>query len=465
MNMDISQAPRTALDLRLEQNLSHQQIQALELLTAPVCELQSIINAELERNPVLEADFEQPEAHDDDAWLDHLLRLSEDTRYVCGTRPMMTAEDEERRQHFFDSATYEERLHDRLMKELLFLGLDEKVMGICEIIVCSLNNDGYITSHEADIAMAAGCTVMEVRSTVELVQGLNPPGIAARDLRERLLLQLDRSGRRDSIAWRIVANHLDDLAKNLLPKIARALQLTLPELKVAIAEIQGLNPHIVTEEASPWDYVREEIIVSEDDYGDLALQVCNDHLPSLRISQQYRELLHDPRTAEDVRDYIKQKVRAAAYLISSVIQRQSTIDKIAHVILDVQQQFFREGQNAMKPLTMAQVAERAGVHETTISRTVADKFLRCKWGIFPMKHFFSSGFTNANGEEVSSVAVKSAIRRLIDAEDATDPLSDSQLVSLLAGQGLKVARRTIAKYRESIGIPASNLRKQYCTVA
>ena len=462
MNITISQTPQEVLDLRLEQTMSHQQIQALEMLTAPVMELSSIINREIESNPVLEAEFEQPDiATDDEVWLDHLMKLSDDNRYVCGTRSYSSPEDEERRQHFFESATYEPRLHERLLQELHFLDLTAAQQDRCEVVISSLDNDGFLTSHEADLAMVAGCSLPDVHAAIDIIQNLNPAGVGARDLRERLLLQLDRQGRRDTTTWHAVHDHLEDIGKNLLPKVARKLRISITELHQVIEDIKGLNPHISNEEVGPGDYVREEITIIEDD-GLIDLRVNNDYLPSLRISKQYKALLNDPNTPPDVREWVKNKIRSAAYLINSVLQRQSTIERISRVIMDVQADFFRYGHDYMKPLTMAQVADIVGVHETTVSRAVAEKYLRCKYGLFPLKHFFSSGFVTEEGREVSSVAVKNAIRRLIEGEDAEKPLSDSQLAKELKEKGLNVARRTVAKYRESMNISSSSLRKAYC---
>lgn len=462
MHMHISQSLNASLDLRLEQSFNHQQIQALELLTAPVFELETIINRELESNPALEEDFEEPEVRDDDeAWLDYLLKLDDEQRYVCGSRPRYTEEDEERRQHFMESATYQETLQDQLMAELNLMELDEDALAHVELVVYCLDDDGFLRSHPADLAMVAGCSTDQLEDAIQRVQALNPAGVAARDLRERLMLQLERQQRQDSLAYQIVAHCLDDLGKNLLPKIARRFKVDLDDVQDAIEEIQGLAPHLSEATCASAAYVREELEVIEED-GELILHVKNDFLPSLRISPQYREMLANPELPADARDYLKQKVRSAAFMINSILQRQSTIERIARAILAVQEDFFLHGPSAMKPLTMAQVAEAAQVHETTVSRAVAEKYLRCKFGLYPLKHFFSSGYTAADGSTVSSVAVRNAIRQLVESEDSEHPYSDGELASRLADNGLKVARRTVAKYRESINIPASNLRRTYC---
>ena len=461
MHMTLSQGLREVADLRLEQSLNHQQIQALELLAAPITEMQSLIAREVESNPALEEDFAEPAMRDDEVWLDQLLSLSQEQRYVCGSRPRHSREDEEQRDRFFESATYSPTLHEALSAELRQLDLREDLAELCELVICSLDRDGYLRTHDADLAMVAGCDMAAVGKAVTIVQTLSPAGVGARNLQERLLRLLERRQRQDSLAYRVVATALDEVARNLLPRVARRFGVSLPALQEAIAEIRGLPPHLSVEEASPLDYVTEEVEVREDEGGELHLVMRNDYLPSLRISKAYREMLTREDTPPEAREYLKRKVTSAAFLISSVLQRQTTIERIVQVIVAVQQDFFRHGPDRMKPLTMAQVAEQAGVHETTVSRAVADKYLRCRAGLFPIKHFFSSGYTSADGESVSSVAVRNAIRRLVDEEAPEHPLSDSQLAVELQQQGLLVARRTVAKYRESIGIQASNLRRSF----
>jgi RNA polymerase sigma-54 factor len=253
---------------------------------------------------------------------------------------------------------------------------------------------------------------------------------------------------------------LEDLAANRLPQIAKKLGVSIDELKESIEEIQSLQPRISTEPVSPHEYIHEEVVVACED-GEPIAKIKHDYLPNLFISKKYRDLLNDSNTSREARDYIKDKLRAGVFLINSIIQRQTTIKKIVDDIVRVQRVFFLAGAEHMKPMTMLQVAERLGIHETTVSRAVSGKYLRCSQGLLPLKYFFSTGYEGEDGTSVSNNVIKDAIRRLVDAEDGYSPLSDSRIATLLKKQGYGVARRTVAKYRESMGILPSNLRRQY----
>jgi RNA polymerase sigma-54 factor len=238
------------------------------------------------------------------------------------------------------------------------------------------------------------------------------------------------------------------------------MRITIGHLKEILEQIQALNPRLEPGHVQPSEYVTEEVRVFEGENG-LQVQMNNDNLPNLFISNQYRQLLNDPDTPKDVKDYVKEKIRAGVFMINSIIQRQTTIRKIVMAIVSVQEDFFKYGMDHLKPLIMAQVAKQVGVHETTVSRAVAGKYLRCKYGLLSLRQFFSTGYQANDGRLVSNTVVKQTIRQLIDEEDGAKPLSDSQIAKMLNEQGYKVVRRTVAKYRENMGILASNLRRQY----
>lgn len=466
--MDIIQKQNMVQSLRQEQVMTHQQIQALEMLFLPVLELQTMIDAEIEKNPVLDTeephDVDLPEISDDsDDWIEKILKLDEENRYIK-SKPASrnTQEDEEKRKHYLESITSEKTFQELLIEQLRFLDLDPETYSCCEAVISGLDDDAYLTSHPADLAMASGKSLELIGRAIETVQKLDPPGVAAANLKERLLLQLERKGKKDSITYRAVEEHLDDIAANHLPQVARKLKITLDELKEIIREIQGLNPRLVTEEVSPHEYVQPEVEIFEDEKsGELRVKVLNEYLPSLYISRQYKDLLKDPSTPKETRDYIKEKLHSGVFLINSIIQRQSTIKRIANAIAEFQKDFFLKGTEHMKPLTMAKIAEIVGIHETTVSRAVAGKHAKCKYGLLPLRHFFSTGYESEDGTSVSKNVVKNAIKRIIDTEDPFSPMSDSQIVEQLREEGFKVARRTVAKYRESMNILPSNLRRQY----
>jgi len=453
--------------MRQEQVMTHHQIQALELLFQPVLELQSTINSEIEKNPVLETDFdEDPDPKelaggDDEEWLEKVLKLDEESRYIRGrSLGKVSQEDEERRQHYLDSITEEVTFQQSLLEQLNFLDIEDSLHDCCEVVVSGLDDDGYLKSHPADLAMAAGAKMELVSKAIETVQQLDPPGVAAKDLKERLLIQLSRKGLADSLAYKAVRDHLDDIGGNRLPQVAKKMGIEMDELKDAIEVIQSLSPRLVAEPVSPHEYIREEVDIVEEG-GELKVKMNNEYLPSLRISSQYRDLLKSSDTPKDTRDYIKEKVRAGVFLINSVLQRQTTIRKIVSAIVEWQAEYFLSGASHLKPMTMAQIAEKAGIHETTVSRAVAGKHLRCKHGLIPMRSFFSTGYEAEDGSIVSNNVVKDVIKEMVGAEDPYKPMSDSEIADELKKKGYNVARRTVAKYREVLGIPPSNIRRQY----
>ncbi len=469
--MDFKQQQSISQSMRQEQTMSHQQIQALEMLNVPVLELDALVLKELEKNPVLateESELSKKEraeavTTENEEWLDKILKLDEGTRYIRSRGPIgNNPDDEEKRQHFLDSFTVENTLQDVLLEQLRFLDLEPTLKECCETIISGLDDDGYLSSHPADLAMVAGVSIETIEEAIKIVQSFEPTGVAARNLQERLLLQLQKDGREDTPLYTLIENYLEDIARNHLPQVAKKMRISLEELKELVAELKMLNPTLPLESSvSPHEYVSEEVTVYEDEDGELKIKLHNEHLPSLFISKKYRDLLEDPNTTKETADYIKGKLKAGTFLINSIIQRQTTIKKIMSTIVELQRDFFLKGKEYLKPMTMAQVAERVGIHETTVSRAVANKYLRCKYGLLPIRQFFSSGYTSDEGEEISKNTVQDAIKRLIDQEDKKKPLSDSKIVKLLEADGIKVARRTVAKYRDLMNILPSNLRREY----
>jgi len=459
--------------LRQEQTMTHHQIQALEMLFAPAMELSSIISGEIEKNPVLEVEAESYEKLeledvnneevdkkvDSDEWVEKIIQL-ESSSPTNRMQAPIKAESQERR-HFLDSLTTSKTLHDHLSEQLMYMELNDEQRSCCETIISGLDDDGYLCSHPADLCMVTGDSLEDLKEAISIVQQLEPTGVGAANLQERLLIQLKSSGKGESLTYRAIAEHLDDIAANRLPKVAKALNITMTELHQVISEIQSLTPHISNSiPIKPQDYVEAEVEILEEN-GALKVKLDNQRVPTLKISAHYKKMLTDPALQKDAKDYIKSKINGGVFLINSLMQRQSTIEKVTKAITSKQEKFFREGMAHLKPLTMSQIAEDSGVHETTVSRAVAGKFLRCKYGLFPLRFFFTPGYTSADGNSISNATVKKAIKEIINKEDPRKPLSDSQLAELLKEQGLKVARRTVAKYRESLSILPSNLRRQY----
>jgi len=470
---DMRQSQVYSPDLQQQQTMTHQQIQSLEMLAAPAMELYPMIREEMEKNPLLdvesseeprelleESSTEDPTGTEEDEWIEKLLELDGRFQSLPPAPRQATPDEDERRRHYFDSIAVERSLREDVEAQLSFLDLSADMRELCELIVSGVDDEGYHTSHPADLAMATGESMETVEKAIGIVQSLEPVGVAARDLRERFLIQLARKGMEDTLTYRVVAEHLDDIGNNRLPTLARKLHLHVDELEAVVQDVRQLTPFIVADEHTLPDYVQEEGVVEEKS-GRLEVRMNASCLPHLRLSNHYRQLLGDPSTPPDVREYIRRKTQAAAHVIGSLAQRQTTLERIIQTIVDVQGEFFRYGREHMKPLTMGQVADRIGVHETTVSRGVAGKYVRCRHGLIPLKDFFTAGYEDETGKTVSNTVVKEKILALVKGEDPKAPLSDVRIADELERQGLKVARRTVTKYREAMKILPSNKRRRY----
>lgn len=460
--------------------LAPQLRQSLEMLQAPVLELRTMIRAELDKNPTLEEvspettqievepnagppvedqkslDFRKEFeilARLDDEWRDYFFQEKEGRPY--------TSDDQERRDFLIESITQKESLQEHLLQQLALAELNESDRALGEVIVGSINDDGYLTTGVEELAATAGADVAHMQDILAVVQDFDPPGVGARDLRDCLLFQLDRLGKGDSLAARMVASQLERLAGRKLQDIARALKVPVEEVQAAANFIATLDPkpgRAYSAENSP--YVTPEVVVKKVD-GKYLVLMNDDDLPRLRISKYYRSLMNDTDTGREVRDYIQERVRSSAFLIRSIHQRQNTIFRIASEIVRVQTDFLDNGITHLKPLTMAEVAAAVGLHETTISRAVAAKHMQTPQGVFEMKYFFTPGLKTDDGSVVSNKTVKDAIQTLVQGEDPANPLSDQEILETLTKRGIQLARRTVAKYRIALKIPPSHMRRQF----
>ncbi len=453
----------------LKQVIGPQMQQSLQILQAPAMELRQIIQQEMTVNPVLEVEapevsLEDTKAEDPDDDIAVLSQLDEEWReYYAQTRAQTaprTSDDDERRRFLMDSITAQTTLQEHLLTQLNLLDLrDPKTRESCEFIIGNINDDGFLHTKLEELSMRHGLPIEELQKSKAIVQGFEPAGVGAENLGECLMLQLERRGRKNSLAYRIVEHHLDDLAHKRYTVLARKLAAPPEQISRAVEQIASLDPR-PTQGYAPMNnhYVTPDIFVERGSGGYVAVMNQSD-LPQLRISNAYKDLLARPGTADDARSYIRDKIRGAKFLIRSVAQRQQTIQKIAAEILKHHREFFDKGPSHLKPLNMATVAEIVGVHETTVSRAIAGKYIQTPHGVFELKYFFTSGVRNDAGEDVSNTAVKNSMSEIFKTEPPQKPFSDEQLVKLLKERGIKVARRTVAKYREAMGVLPSHLRK------
>ncbi|PYI88579.1 MAG: RNA polymerase sigma-54 factor [Verrucomicrobia bacterium] len=489
--------------MMLSQVLAPQLQQSLALLQAPTLELKALVEQELQQNPVLEelptgqleptdkaeaaaesaqdsidpteppadvmydpalekarngpvddfqAEFEKLTQLDQE-WRDHFAQTNIPTR--------RSEEDEEKRQFMFDSLTTKTSLQEDLLEQGRESDLPKEEWPIAEAIIGNLDDHGYLKVTVEEVAGSTQVPAEKVLEILKIIQSFQPPGVGARDLRECLMLQLERADKQNTLEYSIIRDHMDALGRRRLPEIARGLDRPIEEIQEAVERIGRLEPRPGRAFLPDNDiYILPEVFVARSG-DDFVITTNDEQIPHLRISNTYKDLMAQPESSTEVREYIRDKIRAGKFLIKSLHQRQQTILNIAKEIVKRQRDFMEKGVAHLKPLTMAQVAEVVGVHETTVSRGVSAKYMETPQGIFEMKYFFTSGFQNTQGEGMSNTSVKDMIGDIFKKEDPAKPLSDQEVVKMLVEKGINIARRTVAKYRAELNILPSNLRKVY----
>ena len=470
--------------------LAPQLRQSLKILQVGALELRDVILEELQTNPALEelpmdgmsidadssGDVSQQSPETESAPENAEMQLGsedfekysemqEDYRASLADENgnySYTSDDEEKRKHFFDSITGETSLQDELMRQAELTDATPGVLKALEYLIGSLDDSGFLTNSESDLALAANLPLSDMQEAHRLLKTLEPSGIGATSLRECLLIQLESAGKKNTVAYQIIKDYYELLLRRRIPELSRRVGVTPDAVADAIGEIAALDP-APGRKFSPDSnrVVVPDVTVYKDEMGEWNVILNSDYIPHLRISPAYKDILAKGQLARKDRDYIQDKFRSGKFIISAIEQRQQTIERITREILKFQRDFFEEGPSKLKPLTMNQVAEVVGVHETTVSRAIANKYISTPHGVFDMKYFFTPGYTGEGGESVSNTSVKEKIGRIIEAENHAKPLSDQQIVAILADEGIKIARRTVAKYREEMGILPTNLRRQY----
>jgi RNA polymerase sigma-54 factor len=454
--------------------------QAIKLLPMSTLELADLLNQEMVENPLLEEvpteelqpaeqqqqqekPADQQPADKGDAWDDADYEYFFGDYLDDGYRSRTPSEVKEL-PPIENTLSTAASLSDHLLWQLSLQTDDDKLKEIGSAIIGNLDDDGYLVASVEEIAAMGEWPVADVERALQHVQTFDPIGVAARDLQECLWLQIRHLGFEGTPTEKIVTEHLRLLQNHQVPEIARKLGISLEDLKEHVEIIRNLDPKPGSRyNPSQSQYVIPDVYVVkvEDQY---VAALNEEGLPQLRISPVYRRLLDKTGAAggeqnDETRAYVKDKFRSALWLIKSVDQRQKTIHKVATSIINFQREFLDQGIEYLRPLVLRDVANDIGMHESTVSRVVNNKYMHTPQGVFELKYFFHSGISSSYGESVSSVTIKQRIRKIIENEDPRKPLSDSKIVSILQKEGLMLARRTIAKYREELKIPTSNQRK------
>ncbi len=466
--------------LALHQILSPQLQQSLLILQTPLLELRNLVQQEMVTNPVLEELPDQaggeerseaePSADDnfndefqklaslDEEWRDYMAQsasYSSDGRH--GSR-----EAQDKRQFLFDSIPVQETLQQNLVGQLNQSVLSASDRKAAELIIGNIDDNGFLQSTPEEMALNSGIPQEDFEKMLALIQSFYPAGVGARDLRECLLIQLQREGRERSLEYRIVSEHMEDLGRRRFPEIARRVDISVEEVQKAADTIARLNPRPgQVFAAAPQNYVLPDVVVEKVE-GDYQIILNNEQIPHLRISNLYKDIIASGNTqSSEVKNYVRDKIRSGKFLIRSIHQRQETIFNIVQQIVSRQRDFLDHGASHLKPMTMAEVADAVGVHETTVSRAVSGKYMATPQGVFDMKYFFTSGYQTATGESLSNTSVKEAILDLVKHENGSAPLSDHGIVEILGERGIPIARRTVAKYRGELNILPSHMRRKY----
>lgn len=456
---------------------------SLKILQSASFDLRTAILVELQRNPLLEelpiesvsveaeseliqenGDSRNEELDFDNDDFSILEKISDDYMENQMTDTVISGSDlqmQERRDHFLNSLTQEESLQQHLIDQIALCDCDDPTKENLVLLVGSLDENGYLNESPSNLSLQLNIPYPKFLEALEILKTFNPSGIGAKDLQECLLIQLKRNHREDSLAHSIIDKVYPLLLRRRIQDIAKKLKVTDEAIQKALEEIASMDPSPGKRFSADTNSVIEPDIriFLEDDIWKIELN--NEYIPKLRISQKYKDLLAQGNLSKKEKEYLVENMRSGKFLINSLDQRQNTLKKISQKIIDQQPKFFVKTNPSLQPMTMQQIAEEVGVHETTISRAIANKYVKTPHGVFPLKHFFNSGFTSENGETIANRSIKETIEKIIQKEDPKKPISDQAISKELEKEGIKIARRTVAKYREQQGILPTHLRRRF----
>ncbi|MFH1027479.1 MAG: RNA polymerase factor sigma-54 [Pseudomonadota bacterium] len=477
-----------AMEMRQQLKMSQQLVmtpqlqQAIKLLQLTRLELQDLVRQELEENPLLEETAETEDISEPDvletAELEvdpaenstefHEVETGEETLrdwdsyldgYNYSSGEQYSGDDD--RPSFENLLTRQGTLIDHLLWQLHMGQYSEMDVRVGEVIIGNIDESGYLRASLPEIAAASNSSEDDVIDVLECIQEFDPPGVAARDLRECLLIQARFMGMKGSVVEGILLNHISDLEKRNYKQIARALKVDINQVLMASKIIGGFDPRPGSSfNSDEVHYISPDIFVHKvgDDY---VVMLNEEGLPNLKVSTQYTEIRGTGSIDNHAEEYISGKVRSAQWLIKSIQQRQRTIYKVAKSIIRFQREYFDRGIEYLRPLVLRDIAEDIGMHESTISRVTTNKYMQTPQGLYELKYFFNSGLSTSEGEFLASESVKNRIKEIIEKEDPKKPLSDQKIAELLSGQTVNIARRTVTKYREMLKFGSSSERKRH----
>lgn len=436
--------------------------QAITVLTLPALELTNYIQQQLEENPVLElpeglVEADLPQTDDSSTDLKELFADSSDLGLGSGI-------SREKRETVFEPvAVQHSSLQDYLKFQLHIIKLTPWQSEIGDYIIDNINHEGYLTVSLTEIAEAIHADESEINDLLSIIKTFDPSGVGASNLSECLKLQLDPSDARYSLLLEMVEGHLDDIASNRLALVAKELKLSIKETQELVSAIKTLDPKpgLQYAQENAVEYILPDVVIER--VGKEYVVLVNDtSVPRLNINSYYRNLVRsDLQVDESVRKFVEGKLNSAVWLIKSIEQRRFTLYKVAAAVVEYQKEFLDKGIEFLVPLTLKEVAEKVGVHESTVSRAISNKYVQTPRGTFSWKFFFANGIVTSEGDSASANWVKKMIQDFVSGENINQPLSDQKLTDLLQEKGINISRRTVAKYREDLNIPSSSKRKRY----
>lgn len=462
---------RMGYDLVLEQQqklvMTPELKLALKILQLPVVDLGQLIEHELEVNPVLdiaeESKIDKKEIQQDLVQKEKEIDWKEYLQYQGKSYCLEAFDGEESQQSYLDNmVTYSHTLRDHLLSQLYLLPVEKEIKNIGEFIIESLDENGYLTTPLEDIINILGSPEEKAQKALSLIQSFEPYGVGARDLKECLLIQLKNKGLLTKSLKLIVMEHLDDIASNKLQIIAKKLQISIEEAQRQSDMIKDLEPKPGRsfEGSAVTRYIIPDAYIDKID-GEYVITVNDHYGPRLVINSYYKNILKSESKTSKASLYINDKLSSAMWLIKSIESRRSTLYNVMQAIAAYQNGFFEKGPMYLRIMTLKNIAEIVSVHESTVSRAISGKYVQTPRGLFEIKYFFKSGVDSLEGDGISSESIKRMIKDYIQSEDNSKPVSDQNIADLLVKGGFMISRRTVAKYRDELGIPASSKRKRY----